>query len=481
MAKLELSSKEELEKILLSPEYKEFMEKSEMLTTCYKAREFSADEKPFTDINERESNLNALAELDISDMKSLEEKINEMAAIAGLSFDSKTGELTSVKDDAKNDRNAPLKGDALDSKSLNPEELEKLASKMDEKSDEYERIQRYLIDDGGISEQNTKQRNLRMERDVEAKRMLEQRAKLEKIKEMMDMHIARHVAERNKLMNRIDKLKLDILRETAKGVTPDQEPISGYRKEISGIASQISSLDATFNAAWGNDMTVFASARSELEETGKSIETTSSELNAMRTSKNNLRTYDLYNEDGIKCGRESDGRADDRNFEEKEVIDPRGVLIFGVNDIISNVTTVNVEGTVVRITNDAASSTSDLSINAYVDNVEQLNIDTLGDGSTVEQKPDINRAVENKEIEGDEEINGDRNLLYEIGGKAYLYGMLPNDPDERRRAAIALGMIGARSGSPVSIAAKALAAMRDAYNMTMDEFEFTPGGRPPIS
>ncbi len=452
MAKLELSSKEELEKIILSPEYKEFMEKSDMLTTCYKAREFNSDEKPFTDINERESNLSALAESDIADMKALEKEIDKMAVRAGFSFDPKTGELTPLMNDkdeagkniseSRNSRGTIHQEDGKDfdrdsngnelskeeekledtlngKKQLNPDEIESLASKMSEKSDEYDRIQRYLIDDGGISEQNAKQRNLRMERDVEAKRMLQERAKLEKIKEMMDMHIAHHVAERNRLMNRIDMLKIDILREMARGTAPDQEPISGYRQEITGIVSQISSLDAGFNAGWANDMTVFASARAELEETGKSIETTSSELNAMRTSKNNLRTYDLYNDDGIKCGRESDGRLDDRNVEEREVIDPRGVLIFGVNDIISNVTTINVEGTVVRITNDAASSTSDLSINAYVDNVEQLDINTLGDGSTVESKPDIDRVEQNDEIEEEEGTGDNRSLLYDIGGSYY--------------------------------------------------------------
>ena len=146
----------------------------------------------------------------------------------------------------------------------------------------------------------------------------------------------------------------------------------------------------------------------------------------------------VYSEDGILTGTEAQGRINDRDFEQKEVFDERGVMVFDEADVLSRTKTINIEGTVVTCHTDF--NNNGIENSYYVGDSSVASIDTSTQGE-VDENPDITEDVQKAEAG---EVNGlsvyessDYMTTYMIDGVAQAL----NDVAPEKRAVVGSALL----------------------------------------
>ena len=136
-------------------------------------------------------------------------------------------------------------------------------------------------------------------------------------------------------------------------------------------------------------------------------------------------------------------------------------MIFDVADVLSREKTINIDGTVVTCVTEFGPGPN-IEDSFYIGDMEQLETNTNGVASSVEEKPDIEEEQDNAETGSATSVNVldrdmIRNAYYMINGNVYPPDMLSMVPDEQRntvaRALIGLGYDrGMSTMNPASLA-----------------------------
>ena len=351
------------------------------------------DEKEFADLASRQKKLEDVEKQDMSKLEALQAKIEKFASAIGVQFDPKTGE---VYFGAKRDQNAQVPQE---------QDLDETKDELSKTSREHSEVTQNLYGDdianpnfdpeksknpGIVAAVNQRKQDL-MKRDVAVKKLLEAKVRLEAAKDRMDMHGARHVAQKYRMMMLLEQVRLQLVREIALGAKENDLTVQNLKHQIAGLTNQIVSMENQFEAERGAYASEFGSAKAALNECSKSVEYESKSGGGDKYSK----MLD-YSDDGILNGSTMNGRKNDRQVEEKEIFDERGVMIFDVADVLAREKTINIDGIVVTCTTEFGAG-DNIEDSFYIGDMEQLEVNTAGTTASVEEKPDMEEELDNAE------------------------------------------------------------------------------------
>lgn len=406
------------------------------LKEWYMLREKVGKEKTFGDLVQRQENLEALEKEDVSKLEKLQQAIEKFASALGIHFNPETGEvyfgekrpekqneneqdINETSDELSKVSNehsgvtAALYGDELDSKKLqNPERS----------------------NNPGIRVAvNATKENL-MRRDVAAKKLLSERVTLESVKDRMDMNAAVHVARKNRLMMQLEQAKLELVKRVAAGAKENDMSVQILKQEIQGLANQIQGLEKQFEASRDSITAEFNAAKAGLEGAQKEVELERKDAGAFNKYSRNL----TYSQEGVLNGSSIEGVKNGNTINEQELYDERGVMIFDVADVLSRQKSINIEGTVVTCVTEFGPGPN-VEDSFYLGDMEKLETNTGKVGAVVEEKPDMEEALDNESAGKPTEINlfermPPRSMFYDINGVAYPPDMLSAVPEEQRNA-----------------------------------------------
>lgn len=397
--------------------------------------------KTFGDLVQRQENLEALEKQDIEKLESLQRTIDSFASELGVQFDAKTGEVQITA--AQGNVTTPEKNEQL---SETKDELAKVAGEHSQVTkalygEETDPRNKGMSNNPGIKAIVNERKKTLMKRDVAAKKLLDARAKLEVAKDNMDMHGAIHVAKKHRLMLQLEQAKIDLIQRIALGGKEDDMSIQILRHQIEGLTNQIVSLENQFELTRSQYSKEFNMAKMNLENSQKEVEIERQEASTFNKYSKSL----TYSEDGILNGSTIDGVRNGNTIHEQELYDERGVMIFDVADVLSREKTINIDGTVVTCVTEFGTG-ANVEDSFYIGDMEQLETNTNGVTTTVEEKPDIEEEVDNAEMGSATTVNVlDRALIrgayYMINGSVYPPDMLSMVPEEQRNT-VAKALIG---------------------------------------
>lgn len=368
----------------------------------YRLREKVGTEHTFGDLEAREKNLKVLQDVDADKLNKLSQEIDALAKKMGVEFDSKTGMLIPATNaiqnqEKQNDEQKPGQNNNQ------TQQLDNIKTGFDTTSNEYNKVTEALYGKDNVKgneNQNPeqkkedekkkigiveaiKERKLDiMERDADAKKILQELVKVQAAKDRLDMHIARHVVEKNRLMIQIMQTKLALMYELAHGAKRNDMKVQILETQLNGLVNSVSKKETEFEQIRGTLTTEFNFARNSLGEAKKTLEIDQ----AGNGSKNKYNVSYSYSEDGVMNSAELNGRKDDKTVHEKELYDQRGIMVFDNLDTINGHTSIMVDGKVVNINSSYTGNGEEVSDSAYIDGMEVLETSSNG---IVEEKPDI--------------------------------------------------------------------------------------------
>lgn len=450
---------------------KEISNLQKKLDEYYKEREKVGQGVTFGDKQERQENLEIYGDITLEKIQETQKEIDKSLNDLGVSINPSTGEI-----DISSNNNSVASSDLSST-------VSKIEEDFESSKDEYRNITNVLYgvevndvqqveqakdnEEGqapeitsskGLVQTNNEVRQNLIKRDVEAKRIIEARAKLEAIKDNMDMDAALHVAKKNRLMLMIEQIKLEILRLASSG-NLDKPSLEAYESQISSLMDQISHLENDFVAIREQHMGDFFGARDELENSQKEIEIERKKVPNKGSYQRSLQ----YSDEGILSGDKTSVRKNDRTANEEEIFDERGVMVYGVADILSRTKSINVEGTVVECQTDFVGCNGDFEDSFKIGNVEKLTASSIPGTESIEEKPDIDEIKDNVEANEPEGINLYESMVKEMMFRANdvpfeLAEVSGMSPEQRRAIEIALRTIALDSASR-SITPDSLALM----------------------
>ena len=352
-------------------------------------------EKEFADLSSRQQKLEDVEKADMSKLEQLQAKIEAFASAVGVQFDPKTGE---VYFGAKRDPNAPAP---------QPEELATTGDELSRVSREHSEVTQNLYGEDmsnpnfdpeksknpGIVAAVTNKKQALMKRDASVKKLLDEKVRLEAAKDSMDMHGARHVAEKYRMMMLLEQLKLQLVREIASGAKEDDLTVQNLKYQINGVTKQMAAMESQFNQEHMAYTKDFNAARKALADASKIVEYDNKTFENVKVTNNSL----SYSKDGILNGSSATVRHNDRDVEEKEIFDERGVMIFDVADVLEREKSIQIGGVVVTCVTEFGAG-ANVEDSFYIGDMEQLEVNTSESRAVVEEKPDIEEEIDNTNV-----------------------------------------------------------------------------------
>ncbi|MBQ8298617.1 MAG: hypothetical protein IJX99_01920 [Clostridia bacterium] len=406
------------------------------LKEWYLLRQKVGKEKTFGDLIQRQENLEALEKEDLSKLEKLQQAIEKFASAIGVQFDPETGEVYfgEKRPDAPN---------------VNEQDINETSDELSRVSNEHSGVTAALYGDEmdpkkmqspeqsnnpGIRAVVTATKENLMRRDVAAKKLLEARVQLESVKDRMDMNAAAHVAKKHRLMMQMEQAKIELVKRVAAGAKENDMSVQILKQEIQGIANQILGLEKKFEVSRDSITAEFNAAKMGLEGAQKEVELERKDAGAFNKYSRNL----TYSEDGVLNGSSIEGVKNGNTINEQELYDERGVMIFDVADVLSRRKSINIEGIVVSCVTEFGPG-PDVEDSFYIGDMEKLETSTTGGGAIVEEKPDIEEAIDNENAGKPTEINlfermPPRSMFYDVNGVAYPPDMLSAVPEEQRQS-----------------------------------------------
>lgn len=413
------------------------------ISELYRLREKVGTEHTFGDLETRADHLKALQDIDAEKLNRLSKEIDAMAKERGIEFDSKTGQLSNIAEE----RNQNGKNVEQD------KNLERVQTDFDTVSTEYSNVTNALYgkNENQEKEQESeekkknpgvieaiKERKLNiMERDADAKKILQELVKVQAAKDRLDMHMARHVVEKNRLMMQIMQIKLQLIAEISRGARRNDMKIQILEVQLNGLVNAVSKKETEFEQMRGGLMSEFNGARSALSEAKKTLEVDQAGSGA----RNKYSVSYSYSEDGVMNGAQLDGRKDDKTIHEKEVYDERGIMVYDNMDTINGQVSIMVDGKIVNIVSEYSGNGEDVNDIAYMEGMEAMEASSNG---IVEEKPDVNelqipeKTAEEIKLASSKRNNGE--LKYIIDGIEYRT-LMEIPAEERNRVVRAMAAL----------------------------------------
>ena len=396
--------------------------------------------KTFGDLVQRQENLEVLEKQDIEKLESLQKTIDGFASELGVQFDKETGAihfenpLENVSNPIRNEQIAETKDELT---KVNGEHAQVTKALY---GDEADPKNKEVSNNPGVKAIVNQRKQDLMKRDVAAKKLLDAKSRLEVAKDRMDMHGALHVAQKHRLMLQLEQAKLDLIQRIALGGKEDDMSIQILRHQIEGLTNQIVGLEKQFENSRNQYASEFNAAKINLENSQKEVEIERKEASTFNKYSKSL----TYSEDGVLNGSTIDGVKNGNTIHEQELYDERGVMIFDVADVLSREKTINIDGTVVTCVTEFGPGPN-VEDSFYIGDMEQLETNTNGAVSSVEEKPDIEEEQDNAEMGAATSVNVlDRAMIrgayYMINGMVYPPDMLSMVPEEQRNT-VAKGLI----------------------------------------
>lgn len=344
---------------------------------------------------EKTDGIEALANSKVEELNELKKEIDTILEKTGLEFNPETcmveqREDKEIDDDARN-------------------EIEQTKSDLTETSEEYkDATNRYVGEPEASQDSQEKpiipmkvvvmeQKKQLYDKDVQAKKILSECADLEVAKDAMDMNSAIYVAKKNILLLQMEQTKLEIARCIANGERIDGQVVQVCQQRLAELALQAANLSKEFevsNRMYQSKCNLCMDSLSAATSEAVLLEKQSAGLS------NKYEKCLVYSEDGILTGTEAQGRINDRDFEEKEVFDERGVMVFDEADVLSRAKTINVDGTVVTCYTEFNNNGIENSYYVGDDNVASVDSSIQGE---VDEHPDIDGEIQRANTG---EING---------------------------------------------------------------------------
>lgn len=344
---------------------------------------------------EKTDGIEALANSKVEELNELKKEIDTILEKTGLEFNPETcmveqREDKEIDDDARN-------------------EIEQTKSDLTETSEEYkDATNRYVGEPEASQDSQEKpivpmkvvvmeQKKQLYDKDVQAKKILSECADLEVAKDAMDMNSAIYVAKKNILLLQMEQTKLEIARCIANGERIDGQVVQVCQQRLAELALQAANLSKEFevsNRMYQSKCNLCMDSLSAATSEAVLLEKQSAGLS------NKYEKCLVYSEDGILTGTEAQGRINDRDFEEKEVFDERGVMVFDEADVLSRAKTINIDGTVVTCYTEFNNNGIENSYYVGDDNVASVDSSIQGE---VDEHPDIDGEIQRANTG---EING---------------------------------------------------------------------------
>mgnify|MGYP003290753159 CR=1 FL=1 len=396
--------------------------------------------KTFGDLVQRQENLEALEKQDMERLETLQKTIDSFATELGVQFDKETGEVqidSAIANNVDSEKNQQIAETKDELTKVNGEHAQVTKALY---GDEANTQNKEVSNNPGVRAIVNQRKKDLMTRDAAAKKLLDDKVKMEVAKDKMDMHGAIHVAQKYRLMLQLEQAKLELIQRIAIGGKEDDLSVQILRQEIQGLTNQIVSLENQFELTHGQYAKEFSVAKSNLENSQKEVEIERKEASAFNKYTKSL----TYSEDGVLNGSTIDGVKNGNTIHEQELYDERGVMIFDVADVLSREKTINIDGTVVTCVTEFGPGPN-VEDSFYIGDMEQLETNANGATSTVEEKPDIEEELDNAEMGAPTSINVlDREMIrgayYMINGSVYPPDMLSMVPEEQRNT-VAKGLI----------------------------------------
>lgn len=372
----------------------------------------------------------------VDELNNVQQAIVKVLNAAGFSYDPNTGDISRVNATGTKPKEELIR------------EIDSQMERLTVESKKYEDISNALNGDENDTEKKpgVRQRIIErtqelVKRDVDAKRVLAARSKIEAKKDEMDMSAARHIVQRNKYIMKLEEAKLGYSREILKGTSPNSPVLTKYRLEIEGYTKAIEKCDVEFSNLRTIANNELEACRIELEKSQKELVLPEERSGGANKCKQNL----LYSEDGILNGSEAEIRMDDRTASEKELFDDRGIMVFDIADILQREKSINIDGvTITCVTEFHGQNIED---SYYVGDMEMLETNIYNGGQTsADQKPDIEDLKNDNPIDDGEETNKNnfaepprinrRRRMTKLLVNGILYSELGQVPPEFRYAVI---------------------------------------------
>lgn len=335
---------------------------------------------------EKTDGIEALANSKVEELNELKKEIDTILEKTGLEFNPETcmveqREDKEIDDDARN-------------------EIEQTKSDLTETSEEYkDATNRYVGEPEASQDSQEKpivpmkvvvmeQKKQLYDKDVQAKKILSECADLEAAKDAMDMNSAIYVAKKNILLLQMEQTKLEIARCIANGERIDDQVVQVCQQRLAELALQVANLSKEFevsNRMYQSKCNLCMDSLSAATSEAVLLEKQSAGLS------NKYEKCLVYSEDGILTGTEAQGRINDRDFEEKEVFDERGVMVFDEADVLSRAKTINIDGTVVTCYTEFNNNGIENSYYVGDDNVASVDSSIQGE---VDEHPDIDEEIQ---------------------------------------------------------------------------------------
>ena len=364
------------------------------ISEWYRLREKVGTEHTFGDLETRANNLKVLQDIDAEKLNKLSKEIDNMAKEAGIEFDSKTGTISKINE----------KDNTGEKNSSQENQMDNLKTNLNTVSAEYANVTKALYGEENNTQnkqQNPevnkeeqekkkkgiveaiKERKLNiMERDADAKKVLQELVKVQAAKDRLDMHMAHHVVEKNRLMIQIMQTKLELMAELSHGAKRNDMKVQILETQLNALVNAVSRKETEFEQMRGDLISEFNSARNTLSDAKKTLEVDQ----AGEGVRNKYNVSYSYSEDGVMNGATLDGRKDDKTIHEKEIYDERGIMIYDNLDTISGQTSIMVDGKTVNIMSSYTGNGEEVSDSAYINGMSVLESTSNGE---VEEKPDI--------------------------------------------------------------------------------------------
>ena len=355
---------------------------------------------------EKIDDLEALNNTKIEELNNLKRQIDELMKQAGLEFNPETCEVEQIgnieiEDDIK-DNLIEIDGKFKDvaddyfetsrqyvGKQVNVEPMNEQNVDNENPADEEEPKQGQ--DDQEIVPLKvmiSEKKSIMYDRDVETKKILKECAELEKAYDAMDMNAAIYVAKKNTIMLQIEKLKLEIFKSIASGDGIDSPYVKACNQKIEKLSYELVDLSREFEQSSG----FYKNMIDDCTENLHNVSNIAKDLEKQSAGFSNK--YDkclVYSEDGILRGTEAQGKISDRQFEENDVFDQRGVMVFDEADVIQRTKTININGIVVTCVADFKENTTDNTY--YVGSDYDTNVSVSSQGA-VEENPDVEEEIQ---------------------------------------------------------------------------------------
>lgn len=404
----------------------------------YILREKIGKEKTFGDSPQRAEKLENLEKENISKLEKIQETIEKHAKAIGVEFDPKTGEVNFDSKKEEVDNTSLDETSAELSKNQNEHNQITSALYGDAVNDDKEET----VNDGkedttknkGIVGDINERKHQLMNRDVTAKKILQERAVLEKLKDQMDMEGAIFVAQKTKMMMRLEQAKLELVKSVARGNKEDSPSVISLKEEIAGLTQDMKDKEIRFMNSRASKNKEFNMARNALDSANKSYQIEVCDLNSKNKYQRNLE----YSKDGVLNGSSLKGIKDDRSCSEKELFDERGVIILDVADVISREKSINIDGTVISCVTEFGPGRN-VEDSFYVGDSQIVETNTNAD-TEVKNDPDMGK-VDAESKKDDKryqfyllERNPVNTNLFLINGIAYTRNTVSNVPEEQHGA-----------------------------------------------